>query len=247
MKRLFSGGIVLCSLCMLLLALPAQAAYRVSGVDRSDTLNMRTNAGVTNPVVAELPPNATGVVMLGEQQKVGRTVWVRVRWKQHVGWVSQAYLQPETAAPPPTATRPAPGTPSTGTPVTPPPAPARPEGPQNAVAVKRTREPGMWILECGGRAPYWKVEVLPEWINGRLGEHLTGMPITHKRQTHGNYRNVALETEIRGANRWNRLRMTLTYNRSCYSTLTGTRMAFSVEGQFNDQELRGCCQSMLVK
>ncbi|HPQ95722.1 MAG: SH3 domain-containing protein [Thiothrix sp.] len=230
---------------LLVLALPAHAAYRVIGVDRSDTLNMRAAAGVTNTVVAELPPNATGVVMLGEQQKVGRTVWVRVRWKQQVGWVSLAYLQPEASAPP--AGRPAPDAPSADMPVTPVPVPARPEGPQNAVAVKRDKEPGMWILECGGRSPYWKVEVLPEWINGRLGDHLTGMPITHKRQTHGNYRNVALETEIRGANRWNQLRMTLTYNRSCYSTLTRTRMAFSVEGQFNDQMLQGCCRSLQVQ
>jgi len=73
------------------------------------------------------------------------------------------------------------------------------------------------------------------------------MPITHKRQKHGKYRNVAVETEVRGKNRWNRLRMVLNYNKSCHSTLTGRKESFSVKGTFNNDAISGCCRSYQVQ
>ncbi len=239
-------------LCILLFVLTAfsssvQAAgqYKVIKVASWDTLNMRSGPGVKNGVVTKLPHNAVGVSLLAGTQKVGRTQWVEVSWQGKRGWVSKAYLGEQAAAVPVANTLPD----QTVVPSNVPAAPAaqqRPVLPPTDHIVKK-KQSGMWILECGNRSPYWKVEVLPEWLRGTLGAHKTGMPITHKRQKHGKYRNVAIETEVRGRNKWNRLRMTLTYNRSCYSTLANKKVSFSVEGKFNNDVIKGCCHSYQVQ
>lgn len=191
---------------------------------------MRSGPGVKNAVVVKLPPDAKGLSMAGGRKTVGRTHWVKVSWQGKTGWVSETYLglqgdkkMPETV--------------SAGklTKVK----PAQKLKPQK-------KKSGMWILECGNTLPPWRVEVLPEWMSGKLGEHKTGMPITHKRQDHGKHHKVALETEIRGSNRWNRLRMTMNYTKSCYSRLAKEKVAFSVKGMFNNTPIEGCCRALQV-
>ncbi len=230
--------------------------FKVVKVESWDTLNMRSGPGVKSEVIFRLPHHAQGITMAGGQQTVGRTQWVKISWQGKTGWVSKTYLAVQT----PTvaadqATR------STDT-VTDTVQLIEPDKSGQTSAKKvaklapssqpikkdivKKKQSGMWILECGNTSPFWRVEVLPDWISGRLGEHKTGMPITHKRQEHGKYHKVALETEVRSANRWNKLRMTLRYTRSCYSRLAKKKVSFSVEGVFNDKKISGCCQAMQV-
>jgi uncharacterized protein YraI len=239
------------SACLLLpQTLWAAGQYKVVKVESWDTLNMRSGPGVSNAVVTKLPYNAQGLTMTGGQKTVGRTQWVEVNWQGKSGWVSQAYLAAQTPAPaanPPSQ--------NTGTvqlmdnnqaaPAQTTVRPAPPPQPAQKQIVKK-KQSGMWILECGNTSPFWKVEVLPEWMSGTLGKHKTGMPITHKRQDHGKYRKVALETEIRGANKWNKLQLTMRYTKSCYSRLAKKKVAFSVEGLFNNEPISGCCQAIQV-
>lgn len=235
----------------------AKPAFKVVKVESWDSLNMRSGPGVNNGVVGKLPHNAVGVNRLDGQQWVGKTHWVEVSWQGKRGWVSKAYLAQQAGAIPPAAGSQqattedlmVSATPTQSSPqsrpavaVAAPPAAKEPE-----TDIVKKKQKGMWILECGNASPFWKVEVLPEWMRGTLGEHKTGMPITHKRQEHGKYRNVAVETEVRGRNKWNRLRMTLNYTKSCYSTLTKKREAFKVKGMFNNETIAGCCRAYKVK
>lgn len=208
----------------------AAGQFKVVKVESWDTLNMRSGPGVKNAVVVKLPPDAKGLSMAGGQKIVGRTNWVKVSWQGKTGWVSKAYLgaqgdktMPETV-----------------------PAAKLTKVETTQKMKPQKKKSGMWILECGNTSPPWRVEVLPEWMSGKLGEHQTGMPITHKRQDHGKHHKVALETEIRGSNRWNRLRMTMNYTKSCYSRLTKKKVAFSVKGMFNNTPIEGCCQALQV-
>lgn len=225
----------------------AAGQFKVVKVESWDTLNMRSGPGVTNSVVAKLPFNAENLSMTGGEKTVGNTHWVEVSWQGKTGWVSKAYLGVQSAAPVPPAATVQPGENKTTAVAkqekeT---APAPQAKPEQAVIAKE-KQSGMWILECGNSSPFWKVEVLPEWMSGTLGKHKTAMPITHKRQDHGKYRKVALETEIRGSNRWNRLRLTMNYTKSCYSSLARKKVAFSVEGMFNDTKISGCCRALQV-
>nr|CAA6817354.1 MAG: Unknown protein [uncultured Thiotrichaceae bacterium] len=211
--------------------------FNVIKVESWDTLNMRAGPGVKNSVIAKLPHNAKNLAMTGGKQSVGRANWVEVKWQGKTGWVSKSYLGAQTAV----ATQSSAAAPE-ASPVQQAETMSAPE-PKNIIKKKQS---GMWILECGNASPYWKVNVLPEWMSGVLGKHKTGMAITHKRQEHGKHHKVALETEIRGANRWNRLRMTMNYTRSCYSRLTKKKEAFSVKGMFNNTEISGCCRALQV-
>lgn len=54
-------------------------------------LNLRSGPGATKPVVATLPRNSQ-VILLGEQQDIDGTAWVRVRSNNQNGWVSAKHL-----------------------------------------------------------------------------------------------------------------------------------------------------------
>lgn len=234
LSRLFV--IIPLMLCFLLPASVAAASqFKVVKVESWDTLNMRSGPGVSNAVVVRLPHNASGLTMVGDSKTVGRTGWVQVSWQGNTGWVSKAYLGAQSAA---TAEQTRVSTPGQETTETILPAAQK--------TIIKKKYSGMWILECGNTLPSWKIEILPDWMSGRLGDQKTGMPITHKRQSHGKYHKVALETEIRGANKWNRMRMTMNYTKSCYSRLTKRTEAFSVKGMFNNTEIKGCCRALQV-
>lgn len=243
------------SACLLLpQTLWAAGQYKVIKVESWDTLNMRAGPGVKNAVVTQLPYNAQGLVLTGKQIAVGRTQWAEVNWQGKTGWVSKAYLAAQApapvatqavpagqTAPPASQNQAAPAQPAQTVAVTPPP----PQPAQKQIV--KNKQSGMWILECGNTAPsFWKVDILPEWMSGTLGSHKTGMPITNKRQEHGKYHKVAIETEVRGSNRWNRLQLTMRYTKSCYSRLTKRKEAFSVEGMFNNEKISGCCRALQV-
>ena len=244
-SRLLLSCLLLFVLTAFFSSVQASDQYKVIKVASWDTLNMRSGPGVKNGVITELPHNAVGVRLTGAAKQVGRTHWVEVNWQGKRGWVSKSYLGKQTAVPVAGAL-PGQVAPAAPAPAAVPAQEIKPALPPTAHIVKK-KQSGMWILECGNRSPYWKVEVLPEWLRGTLGSHKTGMPITHKRQKHGKYRNVAIETEVRGRNKWNRLQMTLTYNKSCHSTLVNKKVSFSVQGKFNNDFIKGCCRSYQVK
>lgn len=72
-----------------------------------DQLNMRSKAGVGNPIVASIPYGAT-VVYLGQEGN-----WYKVKYGNKVGWVNSAYLTKETAGKPALYAAPSIGTPGT--------------------------------------------------------------------------------------------------------------------------------------
>lgn len=233
------------SVCLLLPpATWAADQYKVVKVEAWDTLNARSGPGVKNGVLFRLPYNAQNVEMAGGQQTVGHTQWVKVSWQGKTGWVSKAYLAKQAA---PANTNALQLMEQDKSPQAPVQNVARPAPPSVEKQVVKKKQSGMWILECGNTAPsFWKVEILPEWMSGTLGQHKTGMPIINKHQEHGKYHKVAIETEVRGANKWNRLRLTMRYTKSCYSRLTKRKEAFSVEGMFNNEEISGCCRALQV-
>ncbi|MCL4764671.1 MAG: hypothetical protein KJZ80_00375 [Hyphomicrobiaceae bacterium] len=92
------------SLPVLLLA-PAIAAeagkyeFRVTGVSRADSLNIRERvedqASISDAkILGQIPANEGGVLGSGASLKVGRVRWFEVRYKETRGWVNGRYLAP---------------------------------------------------------------------------------------------------------------------------------------------------------
>jgi hypothetical protein len=69
--------------------------FAVHGVDPSDTLNVRSAPDAKSDVLGQLLPNTTGVVDLGEQQRVGPSTWRKVRCAALIGWVNERFLDPQ--------------------------------------------------------------------------------------------------------------------------------------------------------
>ena len=101
-----------------------------------------------------------------------------------------------------------------------------------------------WKLECGGRTPAWSVEVFPKALKARIAGKSSMLPILSKRQAHGNRNKVAIKTQIRSRNRADRLDLTLTFTKSCRSSVNGKLMSFRAKGDFNQTSLSGCCRAV---
>jgi hypothetical protein len=69
--------------------------FAVHGVDASDTLNVRVAPDPESEVLGQLLPNTTGVADLGKQQKVGPSIWRKVRCGALIGWVNGRFLAPD--------------------------------------------------------------------------------------------------------------------------------------------------------
>ncbi len=78
----------------------AAGLYRVAFVRDDDVLNVRSGPGVDNPVVGELAYDAVGVMITGQGQAVGPSLWVPIQHGGVSGWVNRYYLteQVSTAA-----------------------------------------------------------------------------------------------------------------------------------------------------
>jgi hypothetical protein len=66
--------------------------FAVHGVEKDDTLNVRAEPSSQAEVLGQLLPNTTGVVALGEPQKVGPSTWRKVKCGALVGWVNGRFL-----------------------------------------------------------------------------------------------------------------------------------------------------------
>ncbi|MFZ1387303.1 MAG: hypothetical protein WBP46_12025 [Thiolinea sp.] len=101
-----------------------------------------------------------------------------------------------------------------------------------------------WKLECVGRSPAWSVEVFPKALKARVDGQSAMLPILTKRQAHGRHNKVAIKTQIRSANRSDRLDLTLSFTKSCRSSVNGKLMSFLARGDFNRTRLNGCCRAI---
>jgi hypothetical protein len=63
-------------------------------VASSDTLNVRVSPDARSEVLGQLRPDTTGVVAVGDEQKIGTSIWRKVRCGALVGWVNQRFLDP---------------------------------------------------------------------------------------------------------------------------------------------------------
>jgi uncharacterized protein YraI len=64
-------------------------------VDPSDVLNVRAAPGPEHPVVARIPPEATGIVAIGARRRVGGGFWREVTYGDAHGWVNEKFLVEE--------------------------------------------------------------------------------------------------------------------------------------------------------
>lgn len=68
------------------------AIYAVVGVASDDVLNVRSEPGVENDVVGELPYNAIGVELLGEEVLIDESPWGEIQYEDISGWVNLRFL-----------------------------------------------------------------------------------------------------------------------------------------------------------
>lgn len=67
--------------------------YRVAFVAANDTLNVRRQPSASAAVVTQLPPDATGIEVIGEGQSLqGGSLWLPVETNDGDGWVNSAFL-----------------------------------------------------------------------------------------------------------------------------------------------------------
>lgn len=232
-------------LCLASTLVSAADTYHVSGVETWDTLNMRSQPGSKSAVIAKMPADAQGITLTGKQESIGKTVWKEVVWHDKQGWVSQAYLARVSAA----VKQDKPSVSSKQE--VPAPAPVQvaqqQAAPPQAAGRIQPIQSGSWILECGSASPYWKVEVLPEWMNLYTPNGESGVPIQYKRQEKAKWTNAAAKTELRGKRGAANADMTLVYTGNCRSSLVRNKVPFRVSGVVNGQEVSGCCRSVQVR
>lgn len=235
----------------------AQTLFQVNGVDSNDTLNIRQGAGMGNDVVGEIPANEQGIVFLGEERVVGKTRWLKVQWNTVTGWVSDRYMtEYETVAAPENE----PEVVFEKTQETKPQAIIETED----VVVENVDESQLemsvvedeqdtladavkkeWVLQCGNRSPYWRINIHPEMIDLVKGEEKLSLPITAKSQNKNRW-NTAIKTVVKGKTASNDLTVTIkyAYSKRCYDTLNNLRVPYKVVTKFNDEEFNGCCRAV---
>lgn len=69
--------------------------YRVRGVARGDTLNVRRGPGIKSRVAFVLHPTSGGITILGDPVSVGKDRWYPIRWKTYQGYTNGKYLEHE--------------------------------------------------------------------------------------------------------------------------------------------------------
>ncbi|MEZ5536137.1 MAG: SH3 domain-containing protein [Thiolinea sp.] len=66
--------------------------YQVTNVESDDSLNIRSGAGTSYPVIGTIPFNGRTVMTTGQTRQVGSSTWTEVVWLGQIGWVNQRYL-----------------------------------------------------------------------------------------------------------------------------------------------------------
>lgn len=204
------------------------ATYDIHQVESWNSLNLRAFPSSKSRVIAEIPASAKGLVSSEKQVKKGSTYWKEVIWKDQKGWVSERFLKRVSDE----------GNPSTLVEKT---TSSSSVEKETKDTILKKKQKGMWVLECGAASPYWRVEVLPEWMLLTQGNKKSGVPIQHQYQKHGKWHKVALLTELRGQQGASKVSLDIRYDTSCVSSLKKKRVSFRVEGSLNEDDIRGCC------
>ncbi len=71
---------------------PKKNTYRVSGVRSNDVLYIRPHPGNLKISVGKIPPNATGIRIVGGGKKVGKSRWVPIIYKGKRGWINSRFI-----------------------------------------------------------------------------------------------------------------------------------------------------------
>ena len=76
--------------------LKADESYGVFRILSGDSLKVREAAGAKSKAIGQLAPDAKGIRVTGERQKIGKDVWVKIKLDKLTGWVNQSYLYEES-------------------------------------------------------------------------------------------------------------------------------------------------------
>jgi hypothetical protein len=71
--------------------------FAVSGVDASDTLNVRSEPDPQAEVLGQLPAGTSGVRAAGQRRVIGKSSWREVECGTVRGWVNERFLAREQA------------------------------------------------------------------------------------------------------------------------------------------------------
>ncbi len=71
---------------------PRETTYRVINVAGNDVLYVRPSAGKLDTFVGKIPPNATGIRIVGGGVKVGKSLWLPISYQNINGWVNSKFL-----------------------------------------------------------------------------------------------------------------------------------------------------------
>ncbi len=71
---------------------PTETTYRVVGVASHDVLYLRPSAGDLKSYLAKIPPNATGLKVVGGGVKSGKATWYPVIYNGTRGWVNGRFI-----------------------------------------------------------------------------------------------------------------------------------------------------------
>lgn len=142
--------------------------YAVFKVAPDDGLNMRTQPGTGGSVVAVLPANAKGLVGLGQEQKSGNSVWVKVAWAGQQGWVNKYYLREDVDT-----------------------------VDYNPAKPKPIVKPEV-VMQCGGTEPFWSMSVSEREMKVNImgGAQFT-VPVNMRQQS-ANSTTIAVVAGARG-------------------------------------------------
>lgn len=142
--------------------------YAVSKVAPDDGLNMRTQPGTGGSVVAVLPANAKGLIGLGQEQKSGNSIWVKVAWAGRQGWVNKYYLREDVDT-----------------------------VDYNPAKPKPVVKPEV-VMQCGGTEPFWSMSVSEREMKVNImgGAQFT-VPVNMRQQS-ANSTTIAVVAGARG-------------------------------------------------
>lgn len=76
--------------------LKPNTTYGVFRVRFDDALNIRGLPDLKAKVVGKIPSDGKGLQYTGEWKRLGKEVWVKIRFGKIVGWVNQSYLYEDT-------------------------------------------------------------------------------------------------------------------------------------------------------
>ena len=217
--------------------------YQITAVKSWDTLNLRSAPGVSSKVVTKIPADGKMISQIGTQVTIGKTIWVKVAWQGKQGWVSKHYLRLMSPVSSEKSIK--------EKEIVVKPVQKKSTSPQVPPVVKKTKRPvfkeagrNQWILSCGDRSPFWKVEVHPEMLKMYKGNYKVKLPITYKKQIKNKW-NTAKRTHLKGAYGADKLDLDIRFAYAkCDDTLSKLKLPYSATMTHNGEKMTGCCRAI---